>query len=253
MSHDVSSDFPSSLFPVSPSVVHKSVFCNTPSEDIITDTDDVAYIQTVSSFNDSFHSATSSPASFHVSSPSISLRSESSSVDAPQLESRLTSIEAENKMLRHSLFTEEQRGTSLSHQLKHERSLVKQLQKQVDMLNLAVIDISHRAERSERENALLHRMFKYETSELESQVAVTTEIKQNLFDRVCQLEQECDQLKKSLDREKARRECVVCQDNEVAISCRPCNHVCLCASCSTKVTFCPICRQVIVACQEVYV
>eukprot|EP00742_Colponemidia_sp_Colp-10_P002604 GILJ01002780.1.p1 GENE.GILJ01002780.1~~GILJ01002780.1.p1 ORF type:complete len:254 (+),score=18.05 GILJ01002780.1:203-964(+) len=253
MSHDVSSDFPASLFPVSSSVFDKSTLCTAPSKDIITDADDAPYTQTLSSFNDSFHSATSSPTSFCVSSPSLSLRSASSSVDAAQLESRLTTMEAENKMLRHNLFTEEQRGTSLSYQLKHEKSLVKQLQKQVDMLNLAVIDISHRAERSERENSMLHRMFKYETSELQSQVAVTTEIKQNLFDRVCLLEQECDQLRKTLDREKARRECVVCQDNEVAISCRPCNHVCLCASCSTKVACCPICRQVIVACQEVYV
>lgn len=42
-----------------------------------------------------------------------------------------------------------------------------------------------------------------------------------------------------------RNECVICLDKPYSVVLRPCSHLCVCVSCSSSVTHCPICRRVV--------
>jgi len=46
---------------------------------------------------------------------------------------------------------------------------------------------------------------------------------------------------------EVEEECCICLDRPAATTLLPCRHKCVCATCSTKVEQCPLCRQVIVA------
>ena len=36
--------------------------------------------------------------------------------------------------------------------------------------------------------------------------------------------------------------CIVCYKNEINVLFKPCNHLCVCKNCSTKIEICPMCR-----------
>jgi len=49
-----------------------------------------------------------------------------------------------------------------------------------------------------------------------------------------------DSLKNELDEVK---NCKICFSNKMDVLCRPCGHLCVCQSCSKRLSKCPICRK----------
>ena len=63
-----------------------------------------------------------------------------------------------------------------------------------------------------------------------------------------QLHQANEQL--SMERDKSL--CVVCLDKTREMNLKPCNHCCLCSSCSRRLRECPVCKERIIKAEKVY-
>ena len=80
----------------------------------------------------------------------------------------------------------------------------------------------------------LHKVLETETLELKSKI---------------------QELKLELEREKDKRLCVICTDNNKSILLMPCKHFCLCKECLSHINSseCPLCREPIESAIDVYV
>ena len=71
----------------------------------------------------------------------------------------------------------------------------------------------------------------------------------------------CEEFVYEIEREKDKRKCVVCQDQNKCVLILPCRHMCLCVDCANHIVraryvvrrVCPLCRQQIEKVMNVYV
>ena len=47
--------------------------------------------------------------------------------------------------------------------------------------------------------------------------------------------------------------CKICFSNKIDVLCSPCNHVCICSNCSSRIKECPMCRKQIKKFDKIYI
>ena len=47
--------------------------------------------------------------------------------------------------------------------------------------------------------------------------------------------------------------CKICFNNKIDVLCSPCNHVCICSNCSSRIKECPMCRKQIKKFDKIYI
>lgn len=54
------------------------------------------------------------------------------------------------------------------------------------------------------------------------------------------------------DQIQDNKKCIICRNNNISILIQPCNHICVCEECITKVNICPLDRKYISSHTKVY-
>ena len=80
----------------------------------------------------------------------------------------------------------------------------------------------------------LNHLDYYQLKSLESKILLSLSLIKNEKDKIY--------LKKTKGSMLGKKSCIICYENEMNILFKPCNHLCVCNNCSSKVDSCPMCR-----------
>jgi len=114
---------------------------------------------------------------------------------------------------------------------------------------------SHRRNELERQSDTVRNMVKVASAQTERWRTHISKILDKLDMSLLHIDERRDQVqrvlrlqreqKQRMEREKLRlslQHCVVCMTDPIAMCCIPCGHRCLCPTCDSRVSACPVCR-----------